>query len=212
MSEEEQVPEPPEQESTALPAEEQSKQPDVVEDDGLLQERLEEALREKDQFRAMAQRAQADLINYRRRSQNEMDEVKLRASSELLIKILSVVDDLERAISLVPQDAVAPGWLDGLDLVLRNVHNILDSEGVSKIEALRQPFEPWEFEAVHYEETSETKAGMVTNVLRDGYKLHDKVLRAAQVVVAREPEPQAQPEEETSETEEHSQQSEEEAE
>ena len=162
--------------------------------DLLLREELEEALREKDQFRSMAQRAQADLVNYRRRVGEEMTELRLKTNSELLLKILSIVDDLERALSAIPEDAVAPGWLEGLNLVMRNIENLLDSEGVKKIEAVGQPFEPWELEAVQYLESDDTKAGTVTNVLRDGYRLHDKVLRAAQVVVAKEPDPEVQSE------------------
>ncbi len=74
---------------------------------------LEEALREKDQFRAMAQRAQADLINYRRRVEDEREELRRSANTGLILRILTVVDDLERALALVPDDAVSPGWLEG---------------------------------------------------------------------------------------------------
>ena len=159
-----------------------------ADDTGLVREQLEEALREKEQFRAMAQRAQADLINYRRRAEEQRVEVKRAANTELLLKILSIVDDLDRGLGLVPEDAVAPGWLDGLKLVQRNLYQFLDSEGVTKISAEGRPFEPWEHEAVFYEETPEGREGMVVKVIRDGYKLHDRVLRAAQVGVSKAPE------------------------
>ena len=163
-------------------------QPSEADDVSPLREQLEEALREKDQFRTMAQRAQADLVNYRDRAAKEREELRRSAKAELLLNALSIVDDLERALALVPDDAVAPGWLEGLQLVQRNMENILDAEGVSKIEAEGRPFEPWEHEAVLYEETPDTEEGMVVRVIRDGYKLHDKVLRAAQVAVSRAPE------------------------
>ena len=155
---------------------------------------LEEALREKAQFRTMAQRSEADLINYRRRADEEKEELRRTASSQLLLKILSAVDDLNRAISFIPDDGVTPGWLDGLRLVKRNINNILDSEGVTKIEAEGRPFEPWEFEAVQYQETPDVEEGKVLEVLQEGYKHHGKVLRAAQVIVAKRPEPQAETE------------------
>ena len=155
---------------------------------------LEEALREKDQFRTMAQRSQADLINYKRRSAEEMDELRRAANSRLLTRVLSVVDDLDRALSHIPEDAVTPGWFDGLLLVQRNLNNLLESESVTKIEALGQPFGPWEFEAVQYEETTEIEDGHVTRVVREGYRLRDRVLRAAQVIVAKRPEPEQQSE------------------
>ena len=158
--------------------------------ESLLREQLEEALREKDQFRALAQRAQADLVNYRRRAGEEMDDLRRTANTQLLLQLLSFLDDLDRALALVPDDAVAPGWQEGLRLVRRSMDNILDLEGVSKIEAEGQPFEPWEFEAVQYQETEDAEEGRVIEVVRNGYKRHDKVLRAAQVVVAKRPEPE----------------------
>ena len=154
-----------------------------------MREQLEEALREKAQFRAMAQRAQADLENYKRRATEEREELRRTTSSQLLLKILSIMDDLNRALCLVPDDAVAPGWLEGLQLVRRNLDNILESERVTRIEAEGQPFEPWEHEAVFYEEAADGKEGMVVRVIRDGYKLRDRVLRAAQVTVSKAPEP-----------------------
>jgi len=160
---------------------------------GLSKEEIEEALREKDQFRTMAQRAQADLINYKRRAEEERKETRRTATSHLLLRILAILDDLKRALTMIPEDAVAPGWLDGLLLVQRNIEGILDAEGVGKIEVLGQPFDPWECEAVFHEETPEEEEGRVIKVLRDGYKLNDRVLRAAQVIVSKRPESTVQP-------------------
>ena len=153
-----------------------------------VEEQLAEALREKDQFRAMAQRSQADLANYKRRAAEEVVEARRSASTGLLLKVLSVVDDMERALAHVPESAVAPGWLDGLRLVQRNLSNLLDSEGVTAIEAQGRPFEPWEHEAVLYEETPDSAEGTVVRVIREGYRLRDRVLRPAQVAVAKAPE------------------------
>ena len=121
------------------------------------QERLEEALREKDQFRSIAQRAQADLVNYRKRAADEQQEIRRNANTNIILKFLGVADDLNRAIGMVPDDAVAPGWMEGLTLVQRNLTNALESEGVTKIEAKGQPFEPWGHEAVFYQETPDVE-------------------------------------------------------
>ncbi|MCH9039052.1 MAG: nucleotide exchange factor GrpE [Chloroflexi bacterium] len=166
----------------------------------LTQERLEEALQEKDQFRSIAQRAQADLINYRKRAADEQKEIRRNANTSLILKVLGIVDDLNRAVDMVPEDAVSPGWMEGLNLVQRNLANVLDSEGVTKIEAEGQPFEPWGHEAVFYQEAPDGEYGIVTDVIRDGYKLRDRVIRAAQVVVSKAPEP-AQENPETSQPE-----------
>ena len=159
-----------------------------------IREELEEALREKDQFRTMAMRAQADLANFKRRASEEQQEVRRSGNAALLLKVLSVVDDMERALALVPEDAVAEGWLEGMKLIQRNVGHLLESEGVQRIEAEGKPFAPWEHEAVTFEETADGDEDRVTRVVREGYTLGDRVLRAAQVVVSKAPEPKSEPE------------------
>ena len=146
---------------------------------------LQEALREKDQFRKMAQRAQADLINYRRRVEDDKANIRRNANSDLLLKVLSVNDDLERAVEHAPEGDEADAWLDGLRLVQRNLQNVLRAEGVTRIEAEGRPFEPWEHEAVSHEVTRDGEDGMVVRVIQDGYKLHDRVLRPARVTVSK---------------------------
>ncbi|MDP7534956.1 MAG: nucleotide exchange factor GrpE, partial [SAR202 cluster bacterium] len=117
-----------------------------------LQAELDETSREKDQFKNMAQRAQADLVNYRRRAAEEVSEARQSSNSRLLIRLLLVVDDMNRAFDAIPEDAVAPGWLAGLELVRRNLQSVMDSEGVTKIDAEEgQPFDVHEHEAVFFE-------------------------------------------------------------
>ena len=160
----------------------------------LLIEQLTEAERERGQFKNMAQRAQADLLNYRRRAAEEQAELRRSANADLIGKLLEVVDNFERAIGMLPADA-ADGWHEGLALVQRNLMNILETEGVSKIEAAGMPFNPWEHEAVFHQETTDAEDGVIIAVTREGYRLHDKVLRASQVIVAKAP--AAEPEQET---------------
>ena len=157
-------------------------------DAGGLQAQLEEAQRERDQFRAIAQRAQADLINFKKRAEEERLETRRNTAAHLISRILSSVDDLDRALAMIPGDDKAPGWLEGVTLVRRNMLNILESEGVTRIEAMGKPFDPSLFEAVLYQEVDDAEEGTVLTVVRDGYKINDRVLRAAQVVVAKKPE------------------------
>lgn len=153
----------------------------------------DELERERDQFKAMAQRAQADLVNYRRRVDEERQELRRNANADIIVKFLAFVDDFDRAIDMLPEEASTSGWEEGLMLVKRNLDSILESEGVSKIEAAGKPFDPYEHEAVHYMETQEVDDGTIMQVFREGYRLHDRVLRASQVIVAKAP-----PEQETS--------------
>ena len=148
---------------------------------------VEEIERDRDQFKALAQRAQADLVNYRRRVDDERQELQRNANASLLTKFLGVVDDFERAIDMLPGDATSAGWEEGLLLVKRNLESLLESEGVSKIDAAGKLFDPWEHEAVHYIESTDNEDGAIVQVFRDGYRLHDRVLRASQVIVAKAP-------------------------
>ena len=167
----------PDKENAAPPA-----QPDV----DLLTEQLAEAERERDQFKNMAMRALADLENYKRRAAEEQAELRRNANAELIRKLLEVVDNFDRALEMLPADA-ADGWHEGLALVQRNLMSILETEGVSKIEAAGKPFDPWEHEAVFHQETGDSEDGVIIAVTREGYRLRDRVLRASQVIVAKAP-------------------------
>ena len=149
---------------------------------------LEEALREKGQFRSLAQRAQADLENYKKRAADEREEIRRFGQSQVILKVLAVADDFGRALELIPEDAVAPGWLQGLDLVRRGIDHLFETEGVTLIETRGSPFEPAEHEAVFFEETGEIEPGRVMSVVRNGYRHNGRVLRAAQVTVSKSPE------------------------
>ena len=156
-----------------------------VEDSPSVEEQLAEALREKEDFRVMGLRARADLENYRKRASEEREEARRSASTAVLLKLLSVVDDFERAMALVPDDAVAPGWLEGLQLVHKGMSTLLESEGVSRIEATGNAFDPHESEAILYQESTSAADGEVISVIREGYRQRDRVLRPAQVIVAK---------------------------
>ncbi len=152
-----------------------------------LQARLEEAEREREQFKGIAARAQADLVNYRRRADEEKDEIRRSAKSSLLTKIISTVDDLDRALAMIPS-AESAGWSEGIQLVRRNLVTTLDSEGVTRLESLGKPYDPAYAEALQFRETEDGEEGTVVEVYKEGYMYRDRVLRAAQVVVAKRPE------------------------
>lgn len=150
-----------------------------------LQERLEEAERERDQFRTLALRYKADLENYKKRAASELDETRERANAQLLLKLIGVSDDFNRALDYIPEGASYDGWLEGLRLTQRSIENVMQTEGLARIEAaIGQPFDVYEHEAVFFEPTNEVDEGTVVRVVRNGYKLRNRVLRAAQVSVA----------------------------
>ena len=138
-------------------------------------------------YLAMAQRAQADFQNFRRRAEQERAEAFDRGRGEVLKAILPVLDDFERALAALPPERQGEDWLEGVRLIERKLRSTLESLGLERIEAVGKPFDPWEHEAVLHEERTDVAPGTVAAVARHGYRLAGKVLREAQVVVAKEP-------------------------
>ena len=157
-----------------------------------LQAELDEADRERSQFRAMAQRAQADLANYRRRVEEERDEMLSSVTARLITKLLPIVDDFQRALAQTPASGEEAAWLEGIRMIERSFQTLLESEGVRHIEADGKIFDPWEHEALSSIESEDKDAGTVVSVIRPGYKLRGRILRAAQVTVAQGHEPEEQ--------------------
>ena len=150
--------------------------------------RAEEYNRERAQFRELAQRAQADLANYRRRAEEEREELAKYANSRLILKILPVLDDFALAVDHAGQSGAAGSWLEGIKLIQRKLDTLLDSESVSRIEAEGREFDPVEHEALAYQESADHHEGQIVSVVRQGYKLQGRVIRPALVILAKKPE------------------------
>jgi molecular chaperone GrpE len=104
----------------------------------------------------------------------------------LIGKLLSVLDDFDRALESVPADA-HDAWIEGVQLVERKLRGVLESEGVTPIDAIGQPFDPNLHEAVAHEQTTDHADNSVIGVVQRGYMLHDRVLRPSLVRVANNP-------------------------
>ena len=131
------------------------------------------------------QRAAADLANYRRRTEQEKAERMGLASDILLLKVLSVADDLDLAIEHVPPEADGSPWIAGITAIDRKLRAVLVSEGVTEMDTEGVPFDPREHEAVSYEDSTDLPDGTVLRELQRGYRVRDRVLRPALVAVAR---------------------------
>lgn len=175
------------EESERLVNDEGSDQASQIEETSLeeMTSQLEEAQREREQFKRLLQRVQAEFSNYRKRAEEERREHEQQANERLILKLLPVLDEFELAIGHARESGADRPWLEGVKLIHRKVSSILESEGVVPIEALGKQFDPFEHEAVVYQETKEEPEGKVMAVLRGGYKVHGKVLRPAQVAVAK---------------------------
>ena len=132
------------------------------------------------------QRARAEFANYKKRVDREMAEARQRAAADILVGYLSVADDLERALKDRPDSGEAASWAEGIELIHRKVKTILDSERVERIPAEGEMFDPTLHEALSHEESEEFEEGRIIDVIQQGYRLGDRVLRPALVRVAKQ--------------------------
>jgi molecular chaperone GrpE len=143
---------------------------------------LEEARAENEQQMRGWQRTQADFANFRRRVEQEKDELTKYAEAGLVLDLLPVVDDLNRALDGLPADLRGLSWVQGILLIERKLRTVLEAHGVLPIEALGREFDPQVHEAVMREgETGE--ATTVTAEFQTGYTMGDRVLRPTLVKV-----------------------------
>jgi molecular chaperone GrpE len=143
---------------------------------------LEKARAEAQRYLANWQRAEADFSNYKRRMEQERDEARRMSNAALIINVLPVLDDLERALASLDISLAGLTWFDGIRLIYRKLLLVLENAGVRQIEAEGQPFDPRFHEAVMHGPGPE---GKVVAEVQRGYKLHDRVLRPAMVVVGK---------------------------
>ena len=167
---------PPDAEAT--PVAEQGEPEDV---EGL-QARVAEEIEKAQTFKANWQRAAADMQNLKRRMEQERSEVGRLANASLVINLLPLMDDLERALREVDVKLAGLTWIDGIRLIHRKFEAVLQNAGVSEIEADGQQFDPNVHEAISEAEGEE---GRIVSVVQKGYKLGDRVIRPAMVVVGK---------------------------
>jgi molecular chaperone GrpE len=148
---------------------------------------LAEALREKDQFRALAQRAQADLVNFRTRVEDEKADVARRTREGILRKILEIADSVDAALAEELTRDVEPRYVEGVDAIRRAFESVLDGEGIEKFESVGEQFDPRFHEALMSTETRDASPGTILTVMRTGYMRGDDVIRHALVEVAAAP-------------------------
>lgn len=147
-----------------------------------LEDQLAEAKAEADRLRNNWQRAEADFQNYKRRAEQERNESLRFAQASVIINLLPVLDDFERAFGSLDTRLVGLTWFDGMRLIYRKLQMLLENAGVAPIQAEGQAFDPRWHEAVAHVDGEE---GKVVSEVQRGYKLHDRVLRPAMVVVGK---------------------------
>jgi molecular chaperone GrpE len=137
---------------------------------------------ERDEYLDLAQRVQADFENYRKRAAREQERLIAHAHERLVRELLPVLDDLERALEAAERHEEAQ-LVEGVKLVERSLRDALRKEGLAEIET-DGAFDPHVHEALLTQPSDGMEAGSVLEVVQRGYRLGDKVVRPARVIVA----------------------------
>ena len=139
---------------------------------------------ERDELYDRLLRKGAEFDNYRKRVEKERRDLAEWAAADLIADILSVLDDFERALSVDAPPEATP-YKSGVELIHRQLGELLRKRGVTPIESLGADFDPHLHQAVSYEESHGAREGEVVGELRKGYRLGERLLRPAMVKVAK---------------------------
>lgn len=146
-----------------------------------LKKQLEESNARTSEFRDSWMRSQAEFQNYKKRLERDNELTYVSMKGDIIKKVLPVLDDLERALQNRPAD---DSWASGIELIARKLQNVLDSEGIKRIEAEGREFDPNFHEAISHEPADGVQSGFVIAVVQNGYMLGERVIRPALVRVA----------------------------
>ena len=146
-----------------------------------LNKKLAEAESKTSEYKDSWLRSQAEFQNYRKRLERDNEMMYLSMKGDIIKKVLPVLDDLERALQ---NRAADDAWANGIELIARKFQNILESEGLKKIDAIGKEFDPNFHEAISHEPANGAQSGHVIGVVQNGYMLGERVIRPALVRVA----------------------------
>ncbi len=150
---------------------------------------LQEQLNEKDakirELETEVLRVQADTQNYKKRLDKEKSDIRKYGSERILKDLLSIQDNFERALSI--SNVTVETLKEGVEMIQKELAKLLEKENVIALEAMGNPFDPTIHEVLSQVETSEHEENTIIQEHVKGYQLHDRILRPAQVVIAKAP-------------------------
>jgi molecular chaperone GrpE len=176
------------QESAAAQEEaavEEAQQAEVMDEEyQQLEKELEQSRQQATQNLEGWQRERAEFSNYKRRIEREQGQMSQNITAEVIRKYLVILDDLERALKARPTEGEGAAWAQGVELIYRKLQNVLESEGVLRIQAENEMFNPNIHEAISHEESPDHESGEIIEVVQQGYKIGERIIRPALVRVA----------------------------
>lgn len=149
-------------------------------------EKLNQALNKISELEDKLIRASADMVNYRKRKEEEVNRMLKFCNEDIIKDLLPIIDNFERAISGSEEDLsdAEKGYHAGIKMIYTHLVSLLEKYDVKSIEGIDTPFDPNYHNAIMMEKKDGVKSGMVIEVLQKGYMLKDKVIRAAMVKVS----------------------------
>jgi molecular chaperone GrpE len=179
----------------------EGEQPEAVDVVATIRQELEQARAKEAEYLDGWQRARAELSNARKRFQRDQEQAYTNGKADLLARLLSIVDDFDRAFETLPEDLSLAGlepaslsWLEGVQLIQRKLQLLLEQERVAPIEAAGRAFDPFLHQAITHEPSEEVPEGHVIAEMQRGYVVGDRVLRPSVVRVSSGPLVQSEPE------------------
>ena len=151
-----------------------------IDDGKTVTDEIDTIINERDQYKNIAQRAQADLINYKNRVTEDRESTYVMIVSRFVSNLLPIIDNFNRAISSMPDDN---SWYQGLLMIEKSLNELIESEGISQPEKPAMDFNPKYHEAIMTIESDTQKDGTIADIIAQGYELKDRIIRPAQVTV-----------------------------
>jgi molecular chaperone GrpE len=146
--------------------------------------KYEQLLAQSQEYFEGWQRERSDFQNYKKRIERDQISLKGYITAEIIKKYLVIIDDLELALKNRPASTDCEGWVDGIGLIYQKLISILEGEGVELI-PVEGEFDPNIHEAISQIEHPEMESGKIIEVMRQGYKISERVIRPALVIIAR---------------------------
>jgi len=158
---------------------------DKLDDIESLRKALKEEQERANEYLSRFKYLQADFENYQKRTKKEMAEIATREDVRIIGSLLEVVDDLERAVKVGDESNDKKALIGGVRIILNEMKAVLHQEGLSEMETVGKPFDPYRHQAASHVATSDQPENTIVGELRKGYLLHGEVVRPAIVEVAK---------------------------
>ncbi len=173
---------PPEEQAAEASPESTTPEPEPEQTE--LTQRLQELEQQAAQYKDLFLRKAADFENFKRRTESEMSALARFANEDLLLAILPVVDDIERALKASPENDTGSALRKGIELILQKLTKILDMNGVKPMQTVGKPFDVQYHDVLLQIQRPDVEPHTIVEEVERGYLMHDRVLRHAKVVVA----------------------------